>query len=373
MGDWRELHTKIVFENRNFVKLSHNKTNTLHEIEMIMDHRDEPPHRCSKTGRMIRNRRYLIKWKKYPSDMNSWEPYENIKLDAPDSVHLYEEGMKHDRVIKKRKHFEDKNAENLMKRQKEEEEKLELQKKQVEAQKSEEETSAQKVAPLKLTLKLQGNKLNPKIMENIEGTAKITSPRISTINPVHNPVERQDLNESTTSSSDSTNSGNSEDGMDVTTTLNLNTNNLPSNLSIPTNSQPDGTASPLISPKVKTTINLNKFRNKNSTRFQETRLVHEITALHDFRIFKIEPPNGQAPDQLIYLLMNPKNRTEYWRISSQNLQKTPAGQNMMCKWLERLIHPFMKKEIEAMKKMDRSLLHRIPMMPANDSDVVSES
>jgi len=211
-------------------------------------------------------------------------------------------------------------------------------------------------------------------MENIEGTVKITSPRISTVHPVHNPVERHDLNESTTSSSDSTNSGNSEDGMDVTSALNENTNNLTPELSKPTNtSQSDVTSSPLISPKVKTTINLNKFRNKNSTRFQETRLVHEISALQDFRIFKIEPPNGQAPDQLIYLLMNPKKRTEYWRISSHNLQKTPAGQKMMCMWLERLIHPFMIKEIEAMKKMDRSLLHRIPMRPASDSDVVSES
>jgi hypothetical protein len=102
-------------------------------------------------------------------------------------------------------------------------------------------------------------------------------------------------------------------------------------------------------------------------------LVHEISALQDFRIFKVEPPNGQAPDQLIYLLMNPKNRTEYWRISSGNLQKTPVGQKMMCMWLERLIHPFMLKEIEVMKKMDRSLLHKIPMRQASDSGAGSES
>ena len=58
--------------------------------------------------------------------------------------------------------------------------------------------------------------------------------------------------------------------------------------------------------------------------------------------------------------MNPKNKTEYWRISSKNLQQTDLGKNMMCKWLERLIHPFLLKEIEAMKKMDKSLLYKIP-------------
>ena len=58
--------------------------------------------------------------------------------------------------------------------------------------------------------------------------------------------------------------------------------------------------------------------------------------------------------------MNPKNKSEYWRISSKNLQQTDLGKQMMCKWLERLIHPFLLKEIEAMKKMDKSLLYRIP-------------
>ena len=100
------------------------KSSAVHEIERIVDHRDKSPHLDSKTGRMIRDREYLIKWKKYDHSYNTWEPYNTIKQDAPDSVHLYEETQKSKRIENKRKLLKQQKEEALAKKKKQEQENL---------------------------------------------------------------------------------------------------------------------------------------------------------------------------------------------------------------------------------------------------------
>ena len=274
------------------------KSSAVHEIERIVDHRDKSPHLDSKTGRMIRDREYLIKWKKYDHSYNTWEPYNTIKQDAPDSVHLYEETQKSKRIENKRKLLKQQKEEALAKKKKQEQENLKEAKNVLKDDITlkpildEEETKIvnsqlHKVAPLKL--KLQGNKLNPKIMENIDGTAQITSPRIASKIDGGGLSPRETSEETTTTEHNDSNSS-SNSNSKSTSDSDYDT--------METEKPPEK----LISPSsIKTTINLKKFRNQNnSSRFEETRLVHEISNLTDFRIFKIEPPNGQEPDQLIY-------------------------------------------------------------------------
>merc|ERR1712080_48253 len=73
----------------------------MYEIEEIMDHRDKPAIRDKHTGRMIQEREYLIRWKKYGPEFDSWEPYDNIFEDAPLSVKNYENYLKDERMAKR--------------------------------------------------------------------------------------------------------------------------------------------------------------------------------------------------------------------------------------------------------------------------------
>jgi len=111
-------------------------------------------------------------------------------------------------------------------------------------------------------------------------------------------------------------------------------------------------------PKVSIKLSLNKFRNSdNSSDNLVTTLPKNIDR---YNIDKVEPPGWKHPSQLIYLLREKADHKKYVRITSENLQKCDATDEM-CAWLEGLLKPYIVKELRKMKEMDKSKLYKLSL------------
>jgi len=74
-----------------------------YEIEKIIRHKDDPPAKDPKTGKMLRARKYFIKWKGWDTKWNTWEPFATINSDAPEVVEDYEEDIRRKKLEAVRK------------------------------------------------------------------------------------------------------------------------------------------------------------------------------------------------------------------------------------------------------------------------------
>ena len=77
----------------DMVKHYHDHPENLHKFKFPMDHKDVQytieritDHRNTKNGKQ-----YLVHWKGYDEDENTWEPAKIIEKDAPQAVKDYQE------------------------------------------------------------------------------------------------------------------------------------------------------------------------------------------------------------------------------------------------------------------------------------------
>jgi len=81
-----------------FEKLTHPESDSgdsdeIFEVERILDHHEKPSEFNEIVQRYVTPKEYLVKWKGYNSDYNSWEPFTSLQESCFETICEYERGL----------------------------------------------------------------------------------------------------------------------------------------------------------------------------------------------------------------------------------------------------------------------------------------